>query len=34
VVKAALAYRWAERDGTYAGLVERRSQSLSTLPGR
>ena len=34
VVKAALAHRWAERDGTYAGLVERRSQSLSTLPGR
>ncbi len=33
VVKAALPHRWAERDGTYAGLVERRSQSLSTLPG-
>lgn len=34
VVKGALPHRWAERDGTYAGLVERRSQSLSTLPGR
>jgi short-subunit dehydrogenase involved in D-alanine esterification of teichoic acids len=34
VVKAALALRWAERDGTYAELLERRSQSLSSLPGR
>ncbi|WP_349897758.1 SDR family oxidoreductase [Parafrigoribacterium soli] len=34
VVKAALALRWAERDGTYADLLARRSQSLSSLPGR
>ena len=27
-------HRWAERDGTYDELVERRSQSLSMLPGR
>jgi len=29
-----MQHRWAERDGTYAELVERRSQSLATLPGR
>ncbi|MEO7124127.1 MAG: SDR family NAD(P)-dependent oxidoreductase [Lacisediminihabitans sp.] len=34
VVRAALALRWAERDGTYADLLERRSQSLNSLPGR
>jgi uncharacterized oxidoreductase len=34
VVKAAQMHRWAERDGTYAELVERRSQPLSNLPGR
>ena len=34
LVKGVLQHRWAERDGTYAELVKRRSQSLSTLPGR
>jgi uncharacterized oxidoreductase len=34
LVKGVLMHRWAERDGTYAELVERRSQSLSTLPNR
>jgi uncharacterized oxidoreductase len=34
LVKGVLQHRWAERDGTYAELVERRSQSLNTLPGR
>jgi uncharacterized oxidoreductase len=34
VVQAALRLRWAERDGTYASLLEARSQSLNTLPGR
>lgn len=34
VVERALPLRWAERDGTYAELLERRSQPLSTLPGR
>lgn len=34
VVKAAERLRWAERDGTYADLLEQRSQSLDTLPGR
>jgi uncharacterized oxidoreductase len=34
LVKGALRLRWAERDGTYAELLERRSQSLNTLPGR
>ncbi len=33
VVKAALQHRWAERDGTYTELVERRSHALTTLPG-
>ncbi len=32
-VKGVLQHRWAERDGTYAELVERRSQSLKILPG-
>jgi uncharacterized oxidoreductase len=34
VVKGALALRWAERDGTYAELLERRSAPLKNLPGR
>lgn len=34
VVERAQALRWAERDGTYAALLEQRSQSLATLPGR
>ena len=34
IVKSALALRWAERDGTYAELLERRSQPLNNLPGR
>jgi len=34
VVERAQPLRWAERDGTYAELLERRSQSLKNLPGR
>lgn len=34
VVQAARRLRWAERDGTYADLMQGRSQSLNTLPGR
>jgi len=34
LVQGVQMHRWAERDGTYADLVARRSQSLSTLPGR
>jgi uncharacterized oxidoreductase len=34
LVEAVHLHRWAERDGTYAELVERRSQALGTLPGR
>lgn len=34
LVKGVLTHRWAERDGTYAELVERRSQALRTLPNR
>jgi uncharacterized oxidoreductase len=34
VVQAALRLRWAERDGTYADLLQARSQSLNALPGR
>jgi uncharacterized oxidoreductase len=34
VVQAAQRLRWAERDGTYGDLLQQRSQSLSTLPGR
>jgi uncharacterized oxidoreductase len=34
IVKGALPLRWAERDGTYAELLERRSASLRNLPGR
>lgn len=33
-VTAALPLRWAERDGTYTELLERRSQPLNNLPGR
>lgn len=34
LVDGVLMHRWAERDGTYAELLERRSQALSTLPNR
>ncbi|MFF3255925.1 SDR family oxidoreductase [Actinacidiphila glaucinigra] len=34
IAEAALPLRWAERDGTYAELLERRSASLYNLPGR
>ena len=34
IAKGALALRWAERDGTYAELLERRSAPLKNLPGR
>lgn len=34
LVKAVLMHRWAERDGAYAELLKRRSQSLNTLPNR
>ncbi|MFJ4988571.1 SDR family oxidoreductase [Streptomyces sp. NPDC088732] len=34
VAEAALPLRWAERDGTYAELLERRSAPLNNLPGR
>ncbi|AGL17198.1 SDR family oxidoreductase [Actinoplanes sp. N902-109] len=34
LVRGVLMHRWAERDGTYAGLVEQRSAALATLPGR
>ncbi|MCE0538185.1 SDR family NAD(P)-dependent oxidoreductase [Kineosporia rhizophila] len=34
VVEKAQYLRWAERDGTYAELLERRSQALGGLPGR
>ncbi|MGQ4513589.1 SDR family NAD(P)-dependent oxidoreductase [Streptomyces sp. DW26H14] len=34
LVERVLQHRWAERDGTYADLVARRSQALSMLPGR
>ncbi|WP_369252987.1 hypothetical protein [Geodermatophilus amargosae] len=34
LVGGVLAHRWAERGGTDAELVERRSRSLSTLPDR
>lgn len=32
VVEAALRLRWAERNGTYAELLQQRSQALGTLP--
>lgn len=34
LVRGVLQHRWAERDGTYADLVARRSQALASLPGR
>ncbi|NAZ77624.1 SDR family NAD(P)-dependent oxidoreductase [Kineococcus sp. T13] len=34
VVRAAQRLRHAERDGTYADLLQQRSAALSTLPGR
>lgn len=34
VVRFAERLRWAERDGTYAELLEQRSAALSMLPGR
>jgi len=34
IVERALPLRWAERDGTYAQLLARRSESLKNLPGR
>jgi uncharacterized oxidoreductase len=34
IVTAAERLRWAERNGTYAELLEQRSQSLNTLPSR
>lgn len=34
LVQGVVGHRWAERDGTYDGLLERRSQSLNTLPNR
>lgn len=34
LVKAVQQHRWAEREGTYAELVERRSAPLKNLPGR
>jgi short-subunit dehydrogenase involved in D-alanine esterification of teichoic acids len=34
LVKGVLMHRWAERDGTYDGLVAERSKALAMLPGR
>jgi short-subunit dehydrogenase involved in D-alanine esterification of teichoic acids len=34
LVEGVRTHRWAERDGTYAELVARRSQALAMLPGR
>ncbi|MBO0876206.1 MAG: SDR family NAD(P)-dependent oxidoreductase [Pseudonocardia sp.] len=34
LVQGVLQHRWAEREGTYADLVARRSQALANLPGR
>jgi short-subunit dehydrogenase involved in D-alanine esterification of teichoic acids len=34
LVDGVLQHRWAERDGTYADLVARRSQALARLRGR
>ncbi len=34
LVEAVREHRWAERKGTYAELVERRSGALKNLPGR
>jgi len=34
LVRGVHMHRWAEREGTYAELVARRSQALANLPGR
>lgn len=34
LVQGVRMHRWAERDGTYAELVARRSQALATMLGR
>ena len=34
LVKGVQTHRWAERDGTYADLVAKRSAALAMLPGR
>lgn len=34
LVEGVLMHRWAERDGTYADLVNQRSRALAGLPGR
>ncbi|MEU6346061.1 SDR family NAD(P)-dependent oxidoreductase [Streptomyces sp. NPDC046977] len=34
LVKGVLKHRWAEREGTYDGLVAQRAKALATLPGR
>jgi short-subunit dehydrogenase involved in D-alanine esterification of teichoic acids len=34
LVEGVRMHRWAERDGTYAELLERRSAPLAQLPGR
>jgi uncharacterized oxidoreductase len=34
LVEGVRQHRWAERDGTYADLVQRRSGALKNLPGR
>ncbi|WP_435130648.1 SDR family oxidoreductase [Actinacidiphila sp. bgisy144] len=34
LVEKVLMHRWAEREGTYDGLVAQRAQALSMLPGR
>ncbi len=34
LVQGVLMHRWAERDGTYAQLVDQRSQALAMLPSR
>jgi uncharacterized oxidoreductase len=34
LVQGVQMHRWAERDGTYAELVAKRSQALAHLPGR
>jgi uncharacterized oxidoreductase len=34
LVQGVQMHRWAERDGTYAELVARRSHALRSLPGR
>ncbi|ROR33863.1 SDR family oxidoreductase [Kitasatospora cineracea] len=34
LVEGVRMHRWAERDGTYDGLVAQRARALSMLPGR